>query len=74
MTYAKYDREKLRHVFQRICRTTQFLPDDEPKVVELKKYIATNRPNEDAISDADKSIDYSYFFYSGHFTALGEAQ
>ena len=72
--YTKYDRDKLRHVFNRIARTTHFLDDNEPGVEELKEFITTNAPDTGAIQEADKSNDYSYFFYSGYFVTLGGSQ
>ena len=69
MTYTKYDREKLRFVYQKVVLGL-FLSkkyDSQGKAVEDE--IANLLPKEE-IDDDHSEVDYSYFFYKGLFENL----
>ena len=75
LTYSKYDRTKLRFVFQRVSQGIRFVKADDEKLKKFDKFLTDNTPDpNNEISDNDESNDYSYFFYSGLATTIGGAQ
>ena len=69
LTYTKYDREKLKFVFQKVCLGVNLSKfDNEDKRQYLRKYIGNFELNEDI---DDSYSDLSYFFFKGVFKNLG---
>ena len=69
LTYSKYDREKLRFVYQRISLGTSLSKANQQRKDKMTKLIGTI-PN-DEIPESESSKDYSYFFYKGAFETMG---
>ena len=72
LTYSKYDREKLRFVFNRIAtgiNLTKINQPDTTKLDKLNHKITSLYPKEE-ISDEELHKDFSYFFYKGYYTSL----
>lgn len=77
LTYAKYDRDRLRHVYSKVCTgisletsTSQTLNAQDK---EMFKFIEDNSPQKE-IDDTKASEDYSYFFYRGVFSQSAGAE
>ncbi|MEM3443182.1 MAG: hypothetical protein QXM86_04935 [Candidatus Bathyarchaeia archaeon] len=68
LTYTKYDRERLRHVYKRVCLGAVLLKDSA-KADELNQFIKDNTPPTE-IEDEKSSEDFSYWFYKGVFETL----
>ncbi|MEM2099077.1 MAG: hypothetical protein QXU99_04945 [Candidatus Bathyarchaeia archaeon] len=68
LTYTKYDRERLRHVYKRVCLGAVLLKDSA-KADVLNQFIKDNTPHTE-IEDEKSSEDFSYWFYKGVFEAL----
>lgn len=66
LTYSKYDRERLRFVYQRICIGVSL---SKVNTDSIKQSIKDDVPEEE-IDDAQSHEDYSYFFYKGVFKNL----
>lgn len=66
LTYSKYDREKLRHVYSRVCIGISLSKTNKTAVDGTSKYIKETTPAEE-IDDLKANEDYSYFFYKGVF-------
>jgi len=69
LAYSKYDRDKLRFIFQRICQSAS-LSKSETLKKDIESFIQ-NQGIETEIADAYSTKDYSYFFYKGAFSQLG---
>jgi hypothetical protein len=69
LTYSKYDRERLRFVFQRIGLGINLSNSDKSNLINVSTFIKDNRPSIE-ITDEEASKDYSYFFYKGVFQEL----
>ena len=69
LAYSKYDRDKLRFIFQRICQGTS-LSKSEILKNNMETFIKDKKPQSE-ISDSDSEKDYAYFFYKGVFNQLG---
>lgn len=69
LTYAKYDREKLRFIISRIGRGIQLSKIDEHLKENVTQKIRQTQPNEE-ISDDVASKDYSYFFFKGYYSIV----
>lgn len=70
LAYSKYDREKLRFVFQRIGQGVNLAKAKQESIQSISEYIQQNKPSSE-ISDNNAYDDYSYFFYKGAFENLG---
>jgi hypothetical protein len=75
LTYSKYDREKLRHVYSRVCNgvslgTSASETLGKPEK-DMTKFLEDNAPRTE-IEDTDAFQDYSYFFYRGVFDSSKE--
>ncbi|MEJ5327160.1 MAG: hypothetical protein WHU54_02775 [Candidatus Bathyarchaeia archaeon] len=68
LTYTKYDRERLRHAYKRVCLGAALIKDME-KADELNQFIKANTPPTE-IDDTKAGEDYSYWFYKGVFETL----
>lgn len=66
LTYSKYDRERLRFVYQRVGIGTSL---SKAKTDALSQSIKNDMPTEE-IEDTQAFEDYSYFFYKGVFQNL----
>ena len=66
LTYSKYDREKLRFVYDRVGLGINLSKAKEDKKGEITKDVSQHTPHEE-IPDTDAFNDYSYFFYKGYF-------
>ncbi len=66
LTYSKYDRERLRFVYHRVCSSVSLSKADTTAVEQA---IKTNMAK-DEIDDAHAHDDFSYFFYKGVFENL----
>jgi hypothetical protein len=66
LTYSKYDRERLRFVYQRVGIGVSL---SKVNTDDLNKFIKDYLPKEE-IDDAQAYSDYSYFFYKGVFGNL----
>lgn len=71
LAYSKYDREKLRFVFQRIGQGVNLAKAKQESIGQITDYIKNTKPPEE-ISDKNAYDDYSYFFYKGAFETLGD--
>ncbi len=69
LTYSKYDREKLRFVFQRIGLGINLSNSNESNLKNVSDFIKNNHPSIE-ITDEEASKDFSYFFYKGVFQEL----
>jgi hypothetical protein len=65
LTYSKYDREKLRYVYRRICLGISLSKTNDNRLEEITRLTKTEE-----IEDAKANEDYSYFFYKGVFENL----
>lgn len=70
LSYSKYDREKIRFVFQRIGQGVNLAKAKQESIQSISDYIQQNKPLLE-ISDKAAYDDYSYFFYKGAFENLG---
>jgi len=70
LTYAKYDREKLRFVMSRVGLGVNLSKADQHKIDEISHYIKEKQPPEE-IPDSDAFNDYSYFFFKGVYENVG---
>jgi len=70
LTYAKYDREKLRFVLSRVGLGVNLSKAKKESVDKITHYIKDNTPSEE-IPDTNAFNDYSYFFYKGVFENIG---
>lgn len=77
LTYTKYDRDRLRHVYSKVCTgisletsTSQTLNTQDK---EMFKFMEDNAPRKE-IDDTKASEDYSYFFYRGVFSQSAGAE
>lgn len=68
LAYTKYDRERLRHVYKRVCLGAVLLKDSS-RADELNQFIKDNMPSAE-IEDSKSSEDFSYWFYKGVFETL----
>ena len=66
LTYSKYDRERLRFVYQRVSIGVSL---SKVNTDALSQSIKNELPKEE-IDDAQSHEDYSYFFYKGVFENL----
>jgi hypothetical protein len=66
LTYAKYDRDKLRFVMSTVCRGINLSNAKEEYIEGIKNKISKDIPEQE-ISDSDAALDYSYFFFKGYF-------
>jgi hypothetical protein len=66
LTYSKYDRERLRFVYQRVSLGVSL---SKVNTDNLSQAIKNDLPKEE-IEDAQSHEDYSYFFYKGVFENL----
>jgi hypothetical protein len=66
LTYSKYDRERLRFVYHRVCLGLSLSKVDTD---DINQSIKNDTPK-DEIDDASAYEDYSYFFYKGVFENL----
>ncbi|MDR0493722.1 MAG: hypothetical protein LBH74_08835 [Nitrososphaerota archaeon] len=66
LTYSKYDRERLRFVYQRICIGLSLSKTDTDAMDQSIK----NDLAKEEIADAQAYEDFSYFFYKGVFENL----
>ncbi len=66
LTYSKYDRERLRFVYQRVGIGVSL---SKVNTDALSQSIKNDLPKEE-IDDAQSHEDYSYFFYKGVFENL----
>jgi hypothetical protein len=66
LTYAKYDREKLRFIMSKIGQGINLSKARKENVEKISSEISALMPK-DEIPDSDASKDYSYFFYKGVF-------
>ena len=66
LTYAKYDREKLRFVMSRISRGIQLSKIDDTSKKNITKNIGEKKLDEE-IDDVNATKDYSYFFFKGYY-------
>lgn len=66
LTYAKYDREKLRFILSKIGQGINLSKARKENVEKISREISDLMPKEE-IPDSDASKDYSYFFYKGVF-------
>jgi len=70
LTYTKYDRDRLRHVYSRVCTgvclETSTSETLSPQEKNMHKFLEENAPQKE-IDDAKAYEDYSYFFYRGVF-------
>ena len=66
LTYSKYDRERLRFVYQRVGIGVSL---SKVNADEISQSIKNDLPKEE-IDDAQAHEDYSYFFYKGVFENL----
>ena len=66
LTYSKYDRERLRFVYQRVCSGISLSKADTTAIEQSIK----NDLAKDEIDDAHAYDDFSYFFYKGVFENL----
>jgi len=70
LTYTKYDRDRLRHVYSRVCTgvclETSTSETLSPQEKNMHKFLEENAPKKE-IDDAKAYEDYSYFFYRGVF-------
>jgi hypothetical protein len=70
LTYTKYDRDRLRHVYSRVCTgiclgaSTSEKPNYSQQ--EMTQFLKDNTPSKE-IEDDKAHEDYSYFFYKGVF-------
>jgi hypothetical protein len=70
LTYTKYDRDRLRHVYSKVCTgtclgmSTSETPSDSEQ--EMTQFLKKNTPSKE-IDDDKVHEDYSYFFYRGVF-------
>lgn len=71
LTYAKYDREKLRFVLSKIGQGVNLSKARKENVEKISNEISALMPKEE-ISDSAASKDYSYFFYKGVFEKSGD--
>jgi hypothetical protein len=69
MTYTKYDRERLRFVYQKISIGIFLSKKLDTQGQGLVQTIADLMPK-DEIDDAKSDADFSYFFYKGLFEKL----
>jgi len=69
MTYTKYDRERLRFVYQKISIGIFLSKKLDTQGQGLVQAIADLMPK-DEIDDAKSDTDFSYFFYKGLFEKL----
>lgn len=69
LAYSKYDRDKLRFIFQRICLGTN-LSKNETLKKNMESFIRGKKPKAE-VNDVDSAKDYAYFFYKGVFNQLG---
>ena len=67
LTYPKYDREKLRFIFSRICHGLQSSRLSDVDKNDVTNQIRSLQPAEEIDDDA-ASKDYSYFFFKGFYT------
>jgi len=70
LAYSKYDRERLRFVFQKIGQGVNLAKARQEAIEDISDYIKINTPTSE-ISDKNAYADYSYFFYKGVFENLG---
>ncbi|MCL2358356.1 MAG: hypothetical protein FWC74_01160 [Candidatus Bathyarchaeota archaeon] len=66
LTYSKYDRERLRFVYQRVCIGLSLSKTDTDAIGQSIK----NDLAKEEIADAQAYEDFSYFFYKGVFENL----
>ncbi|MCL2313312.1 MAG: hypothetical protein FWC41_12715 [Firmicutes bacterium] len=66
LIYSKYDRERLRFVYQRVGIGVSL---SKVNTDDMNKFIKDNVPTEE-IDDSQAHNDYSYFFYKGVFENL----
>ncbi len=66
LTYSKYDRERLRFVYQRVGIGVSL---SKVNTDDMNKFINDNVPKAE-IDDSQAYNDYSYFFYKGVFENL----
>lgn len=70
LTYTKYDRDRLRHVYSRVCTgvslgmSTSRTPSGSEQA--MTQFLKDNAPSKE-IGDDKAYEDYSYFFYRGVF-------
>jgi|SRR3954452_15616099 hypothetical protein len=69
LTYSKYDRDKLRFVFQRVGLGINLSNSDGPSLNDFLGFIKNHHPASE-ITNEDASKDFSYFFYKGVFQEL----
>ena len=77
LTYNKYDREKLRHVYSRVsngvCLETSAPKTPSNQEKNMVKFLEENAPKTE-IDEANAYEDYSYFFYRGVFDSRKEGE
>jgi hypothetical protein len=66
LTYSKYDRERLRFVYQRVGIGVSL---SKVNTDDISQSIKNELPKEE-IDDTQAHEDYSYFFYKGAFENL----
>ncbi len=70
LTYSKYDREKIRFVYNKIGQGINLAKEKKEQVDRVSDYVRDNTPTFE-IDDVNAHDDYSYFFYKGVFETLG---
>jgi hypothetical protein len=66
LTYSRYDLDRLKWVYQRICNSILLSKAD---TIAISQIIKTDIPDEE-IEEDKAHEDYSYFFYKGVFKNL----
>ncbi|MCW4008926.1 MAG: hypothetical protein NWF09_09610 [Candidatus Bathyarchaeota archaeon] len=71
LKYNKYDRERLRYVYKRVCSAVALLASKEPAIAEeLSRFINVATPTFE-IPEEDAAVDFSYWFFKGAFEMMG---
>jgi hypothetical protein len=75
LTYTKYDRDRLRHVYSRVCTgvclETSTAATLSAQEKNMHKFLEENAPQKE-MDDGKAYEDYSYFFYRGVFESQKE--
>jgi hypothetical protein len=70
LTYTKYDRDKLRHVYSKVCLGLNLSYLEQDKMRSIREYIGKFKLEE----IQDSYTDLSYFFFKGVFENLGVSE
>ncbi len=69
LTYSKYNENKLRHVYQKVCLGISLYKGDDGKKKDMEKFVKESSKNM-PVKLKNPDNDYSYFFYRGVFEEL----